>query len=395
MKIFKNLNPAIAAVVVVALVAAVLLLVIPGGETKRITADFPRTVSLYEGSDVKILGVPVGEIEKVTPAGTKVRVEMVYDAKFKVPEDAKAAIITPSIVGDRFVQLTPVYKGGPVMPDGAKLGVDRTATPLELDEIFGSLNQLNIALGPEGANKNGALTRLLDTTARNFGGQGAQFNQTLKDLGKFTSTLANNKDELFEATAEIEEFVGTLAENDGTVRRFNDSLAAGAEMLAADRQELAAALRNLSVALVEVQGFVKENRDSIKTNVDGLTRLSNTIVKRRSQLEEILHVAPLALNNLMLAYNPTTGTLDTRDNVGELANQLSTNPGTTLCAFINEATTELPACPKDAIDDVLEPILGNLPSLPRTAPFEDKLAKQAAEKRQQVDTTLAGLVREE
>ena len=119
-----------------------------------------------------------------------------------MPADAKAAVISPSIVGDRFVQLTPAYTGGDVMADNAHLGIDRTATPLELDEIFRSLNDLNIALGPNGANKAdasgiGPLTRLLDSTARNFGGQGVQFNKTLKNFGAFTKTLADNKDELF------------------------------------------------------------------------------------------------------------------------------------------------------------------------------------------------------
>lgn len=393
MRLLKNLNPAIAAVVAVALVAALLLLFLPGGGTKKVTADFPRTISLYEGSDVKILGVAVGKVDKVTPMGTKVRVEMSYDADQKVPADAEAAVVSPSIVGDRYVQFTPVYTGGPVMADNATLGTDRTSTPLELDEIFGSLNQLNIALGPEGANKDGALTRLLDTTARNFGGQGVQFNETLTNLGKLTKTLANNKDELFDTTTQIGEFVETLSRNDDTVRRFNDSLAAGADMLEQDRQELGAALRNLSVALVQVQGFVKENREALTTNVRGLTRISNTIVKNRDHLEEILHIAPLALNNLMLAYNPATGTLDTRDNVGELANQLSLNPGDTLCAFINSATTTLPDCPRDVIDGLLGPIVGNIP-LPRTAPFAEQLAQQADEHRQQVDTTLAGLVGE-
>ena len=385
MKIFKSVNPAIAAVAAVALVAALVFLVLPGGGTKTITADFPRTVSLYKGSDVKILGIPVGKIDKVTPMGTKVRVTMTYEDKYKVPADAKAAVISPSIVGDRFVQLTPVYKGGKVMPDNAKLGVDRTATPLELDEIFGALNQLNIAIGPEGANKSGALTKLLDSTARNFGGQGAQFNQTLTDLGKLTSTLANNKDELFDTAAEVQKFVSTLAKNDDTVRRFNDSLASGSQMLAQDREELAAALQNLSVALVQVKGFVKDNRKSLTTNIDGLTKISNTVVKRRAQVEEMLHVAPLALNNLALAYNPTTGTLDTRDNVGELGHQLSTNPGKVLCAFINSATTPLPNCPLDK--------LSGIPGVGRTAPFEAALKEKQAQ-RPQVDPTLAGLVRE-
>ncbi len=127
---------------------------------------------------------------------------MSYDGKYKLPSDAEAVLISPSIVGDRFIQITPVYKGGGVLADNAHLGTDRTATPLELDQIYGSLNDLSIALGPQGANKTdgkgvGALTRLLDSTARNFGGQGVKFNETLQNLGKFTKTLADNKDELF------------------------------------------------------------------------------------------------------------------------------------------------------------------------------------------------------
>ena len=135
------------------MVAALLVVFWPGSDKKYVVADFPRTVSLYEGSDVKILGVAVGKVESRRPVRHQGRVKLNYDAKYKVPADAKAAVISPSIVGDRFVQLTPAYKGGDVMADNARLGVDRTATPLELDEIFGSLNDLNIALGPDGANK--------------------------------------------------------------------------------------------------------------------------------------------------------------------------------------------------------------------------------------------------
>jgi phospholipid/cholesterol/gamma-HCH transport system substrate-binding protein len=377
-------NPVIAAIAAVALVAALVVILLPHAGRKYVVAEFPRTVSLYEGSDVRILGIPVGTVDTVTPSGTKVLVKFHYDDKYKVPADAKAAIISPSIVGDRFIQLTPAYKSGPVLEDNAHLGEDRTATPLELDEIFGALDTLDQALGPEGANKPGAngvgaLTRLLDSTARNFGGQGVQFNQTLHDLGRLTQTLADNKDELFGTAAEVEKFVNTLAKNDTTVRRFADSLASGSQMLAADRQELGAALRNLSVAMVEVRGFVHENRAALGSNIKGLTRISNTVVKRRAQIDEILHVAPLALNNLALAYNPITGTLDTRDSVGELGDKLKSNPGTVLCSFINEATGTS-GCSN------LQKSLG----VKRTAPFA---AKRGAS--QTVDTSLAGLVRAE
>ncbi|MET0997695.1 MAG: MlaD family protein, partial [Marmoricola sp.] len=153
MKIFNKVNPLMAGLIALLLVVAALVVFWPGSDTKQVTADFPRSVSLYKGSDVKILGVAVGKVESVVPSGTKVRVKLTYDAKYKVPADAKAAVISPSVVGDRFIQLTPAYTDGPQLEDNAKLGIDRTATPLELDEIFGSINELNIALGPKGANK--------------------------------------------------------------------------------------------------------------------------------------------------------------------------------------------------------------------------------------------------
>ena len=357
MKTLGRINPIIAVVIVVALLAAALALFWPGADKKTVTADFPRAVSLYEGSDVKILGVSVGKVDKVVPAGTKVRVTMTYDSKYKVPASAKAAVISPSIVGDRFVQLTPAYDGGAVMPDRARLGLDRTATPLELDEIFSSLNDLNIALGPDGANKSasggvGPLTRLLDSTARNFGGQGVQFNRTLKNFGRLTKTLADNKDELFSSLGQVEKFTGTLARNDTTVRRFNDSLASGASVLAGERQELAAVLRNLGIAMQEVRSFLKDNRASLTRNVKGLNQISKTLVKRRDALDEILRYAPGALNNLFLAGNVKNGTLDTRDSAGELFNQLGQDPGKVLCGLVGQGGASSDAC--DTITSALK-----------------------------------------
>ncbi len=378
---FSRINPLIAALAAVALVVALLVAFWPGSDTKTVTADFPRTVSLYEGSDVKILGVAVGKVDTVVPSGTKVRVKFTYDAKYKVPEDAKAVVVSPSVVGDRFVQLTPAYKSGEVLPDNAKLGIERAATPLELDEIFGSINDLNIALGPDGANKAdaggvGPLTRMLDSTARNFGGQGVEFNKTLKNFAALSKTLADNKDELFGTLAQVEDFTKTLKENDGTVRRFNDSLAGGADLLADERQELAAVLKNLSIAMQQVRGFVKENRGALTRNIAGLNQISKVLVKRRDALDETMRYAPAALNNLFLANNAKSGTLDTRNNANQALSGLEEDPLTALCTLIGK----VPAC-----DDF------NAIGLPRPMPFPGDPSAQPRVP-EPIDRSLGGLV---
>jgi phospholipid/cholesterol/gamma-HCH transport system substrate-binding protein len=377
-----GLSRALSTVAVAAVVVAAVLLVLPEQEKKYLTASFPRTVSLYEGSDVRILGVPVGSVESVTPAGTDVTVRMSYDAKYKVPADAEAVIVTPAIVGDRFVQLTPVYTEGPVMADGARLSTRKTSTPLELDEIYQSIDDLTVALGPEGANKDGALSRLLDTTARNFAGQGEQFNRSMEDLGKLTRTLDNNKEELFGTAREMERFVSALAENDQTVRDFNRSLAGAAEVLEGERDDLAASLRNLGIAMEQVSGFVRENREILGENIDGLNRVTRILVKQRDALDEVLDAAPLALNNLFLTYNPATGTLDTRSNQGEMGHQIEANPEAFLCSVLAPNDPSGEAC------DLIKEALGGRP---RAGALADGTAREQVPV-EHVDRSLAGLV---
>ena len=41
-------------------------------DSKRLVAHFPRTISVYEGSEVRVLGVPIGNVESVEPSGTDV-----------------------------------------------------------------------------------------------------------------------------------------------------------------------------------------------------------------------------------------------------------------------------------------------------------------------------------
>ncbi len=363
------------AVVVLALVATGLAFL--GGEShKTLTAHFPRAISVFEGSEVRVLGVPVGTVDSVTPSGTDVVVTMRYDADVDLPADAQAVIVAPSIVGDRFVQLTPAYTGGDKLADGAELETDRTAVPLELDQVYSSLNDLNVALGPRGANRKGALSDLLAVTADNFGGQGEQFHRTIKDFGRFSGTLENNEDEIFDTATRLQSFITTLADNDRTVRRFNDSLAEVSTMLEGEREELSAALRNLARAMTHVSSFVKDNRKLLGDNIQGLKRVTGVLAKRRDAVDEILSAGPVALNNLALTYNPQAGTLDTRANMGELVNQLTSDPSTFLCGLLSQADQSGEVC--DLVEEVL----------PRTSP----LAAGGPRGRDVFDPSLGGLV---
>lgn len=310
----------LAGLVVLVLVAgAVGAYLLTRKEPTRFSADFSQTVGLYKGSDVRILGVKVGEVTKVEPDGEVVKVEMELDGDQKVAPDTGAVVIAPSVVSDRYVQLTQPWVTGSSIADGTVIPTDKTAVPVELDEIYTSLNDITTALGPNGANKNGALSDLLKVSAKNLKGNGKAINQVIRDLGGATGTLSKSDEKLFATVANLQEFNTTLVDNDRGVAQINQQFAEMTGYLSDDRETLAAALRNLAGALGVVDDFIRENRGALTDSVKKLTTTTQTLVRQRDSLAEFLKVSPLVLRNFMDAYNPEYNVLDGRGNLNELS----------------------------------------------------------------------------
>lgn len=364
----------VATAVVVALVA-VAALVWPRQEPVRVSADFVRAVGLFPGSDVRILGVRVGAVTAVEPAGDHVRVTFEFTPDHPVPADATAAVVAPSLVSDRYVQLLPAYTAGPRMRTGAHIPMERTAVPVELDRVSQSLDDLMVALGPDGANDDGALSRVLTTGARNLDGNGQALHDTTRNLSRAVQTFAEGRGDLFTTVRNLDTFTEMLAANDTQVRRLNTNLATVSTELDGERDDLSAALANLAVALGEVTSFVKDNRTLLKDDVDRLASVTGAVAQKRAALAETLQNAPVALSNLQLAYNPGSGTLDTRANI-----EGADKPGLVLCSLVTGPTgtgnTDL--CKKSGLLDL------KLPPLP-SAPRGDSLLRGA-------DPSLGGLL---
>ncbi|MEU8796080.1 MCE family protein [Spirillospora sp. NPDC048819] len=306
-------------ILAVAVLAAALLLILQEPKQRHMTAYFTKTVGLYEGADVRILGIPVGRVTKVDPVGDSVKVELKYDAKYKVPANAQAVIINQTLVADRYIQLTPVYKGGAVLADGATLTTSRTAVPVEIDQIGGSLNDLSKALGPEGANApgqdgTGSLSRLLNVGAANLEGQGDDIRATIEDTSKALSTLSTDRGDIAETIRNLRIITDAMKANDQQIKSFSGHLNQVSAQLAGEKEELSAALNTLAPTLRNVQRFVKDNRGELAANVRQLAQITGVLVKEKDALAEILTAGPLAINNLARAYDPISGTIHTRNN---------------------------------------------------------------------------------
>lgn len=286
------------------LASGLILLRSSGTEDRTLVATFSRTTSLYAGAQVKVLGVKVGKVDSIEVKGTDVEVRISYDGDVKLPADVHALIVPPSIVGDRFVQLAPAYESGDVLPDKAALGLDRTGVPVELDDTYGALDKLATGLGPNGANADGALSRLVTATAKNLSGHGEAFNETLRELTGAISTLAGSSGDISDTVTNLETLTGTLKGKDEQLRDLVTTLARVGTSLNGQRTEISSAVTELQEALGMVAAFTAENRDAIRTSVTGLEVVSGTLSARSKELGDLLTLAPVGLTSLAHIYIP-------------------------------------------------------------------------------------------
>jgi phospholipid/cholesterol/gamma-HCH transport system substrate-binding protein len=347
----------VTAVVALVLIIGAVLFLRGGGDTKTATAYFPKAIHVYKGSEVSVLGVRVGTVTRVHPEGTQVRVDFEYDASQRIPADAFAVFVEPTLVADRALQLAPVYESGPVLADGAVIPLAKTEVPVELDDFNRNLSRLAAALGPNGANHDGAVSRAVRVGADNLRGEGNQLNQTVNGVSDLMTTLDSSKDALFDTVRNLQLFSTALAQHDAETRSFTTNLAAVTAQLDDERQTFAAAVHEVGVALDQVTHFVEDNRALVATDVSELSRITTILAKERVLLAHIADIGAVGVGNYPHMYTPSARTYNARfDN-----NDRQDNPALFICQLYES----LGGSPQQCLG-YLQPLNG-LPIPPKAA----------------------------
>lgn len=344
----RGIRAAGLAIVIAVIAAVVAIVVTSGGSQRHVTADFASTTSLYPGADVKVLGVTVGKVTSVKVSGDQVQVGMSYGASHALPTDVHAVIVPPSIVGDRYVELTPPYTGGPKLADHATITQEHTQIPVEIDQIYQSINQLSSALGPNGANSKGALSDLLHALALNLGGNGTALHSTVTSLSAAIATLSNSRGHIAGSVTHLNALSQTFSRDDPQVRTLAQLLATVSTELNQQDSDLASATTSLDSAFHQVAQFVHHNRSLLTSNLSNLTTVAHTIAANKRSVAAALDLAPLGLTDLWDTYIPENWNIDhpTGLNINgmetdttarsNLFEDLGTQIGSTLGAFCAE-----------------------------------------------------------
>jgi phospholipid/cholesterol/gamma-HCH transport system substrate-binding protein len=320
------------------------------------TAYFASVKNIYPKDRVRILGVNVGAITAIHPEPGRVRVNFTYDSKYDLPSNVQAAIISPTLVATRFMQLTPAYNGGPRLPDGGTIPQSRTASPLEFDDLKTELQQISKAFGPGPDGSQGVLGRFLDTMAKNArGDQGVKFNAMIKQAAAAAKALASSGNDIFATVRNLQTFVVALGAVDQQIVTFNDQLGSVSGVLNDNRDALAQAIAGVDKAAKQVDQFLGQNAKPLETSVDQLGQLTRTLAGERDDIAQVLHVAPNTLTNFWQMFSPRTGAY-----TGALAVDTLNNPADLVCSAYAANLTHSPGDAAQACGNYLAPLLRTL-----------------------------------
>lgn len=315
--------------VAVALVAGLLsssCAFVGGGKGYKLTAYFPRAVSLYKQSNVRVLGLPAGRVTRIDVVGATVKVTMSIDKDIKLPKDVNAALVPQSLIGERYVQLFPAWvEGQPTEPAGSVIPLERTSIPVEPDEALAALKKFLDSLDPK------ATGQLVHNLADDLRGNGQNLNDAIAGLANLSNTLADKDQEIAGIVDHFDGFTATLRTREAQLGKVMDQFAVTTKLLADERQQIEGLLHNLATISETGLDLVSKHSAALDHDLTVLTHTLEAVNANLDSVKLLLSSGPTLVagadltgttSGLAAAYDPKYHHLDLRNVSSPTAAQL-------------------------------------------------------------------------
>jgi len=240
----------IALVALVAAAAIVAVLLLRGDGAHRYTLLFENAGQLVKDDDVQIGGRRVGSIRDISLTDdNQAKIDIEVESGFAPLHRGTTATIRQtslSGIANRYVALTPAPENARALPEGAVIGGDHTTAPVDLDQLFATLDPKTRR----------ALQQVIQGSATQFDGKGAQANEAAKYFNPALSTTRRLVDELTRDQEALSAFIRNgagamtaLSQRSGDITDLVTNATLTSQAIADERVAFSEALRQLPPTL--------------------------------------------------------------------------------------------------------------------------------------------------
>jgi phospholipid/cholesterol/gamma-HCH transport system substrate-binding protein len=256
-------------------------------------ATFSDASRLKSGQDVRIAGVPVGNVTgiKLNPDNT---VDVTFDVnkRYQLYTSTRAVVRYENLVGDRYLEIT----SGPgelrKLPPGGTIGEQNTQPALDLDALLGGLRP--VLKGLDGAKINEVSSAIIELLQ----GQGGALSELLATTGAFTQNLAARDQLIGEVIENLNTVLATVDEKGAQFDASVDRLQQLITGLAQGRDPIAGAIGPLASAENDLTDMLEQSRRPLQGVIENTRPLAQRMDERTADINKVIE--PLAENYLRL-----------------------------------------------------------------------------------------------
>lgn len=257
------------------------------GDGVSYVADFANVSGLKEGNLVRIAGVEVGKVRRITVTeDATVRVQFSADESVVLTEGSRAAIRYDNLFGGRYMTLEEGVGGVNRLNPGATIPIDRTERALDLDTLVGGFRPLFQALNPDQVNELSG--QLMDV----FQGQGPTIGSFLNQAALVTNTLADRDQLIGEVIDNLNVVLGSLGGQTDKLDLAVVSLSELIEGLAARKNDVSNAVAYTNEAAGSIADLLAQAREPFAKTVRETDRAAAIAVADRDYLDNLLNTLP-------------------------------------------------------------------------------------------------------
>lgn len=251
-----------------------------GPDQTSYRADFADAGGLKAGNPVQVAGVSVGEVKAIDVESDHVVVDFEMDSDIKLGDNTLAAIEVGSLLGQKYLDLTP--QGGGRLDAGTTIPLERTTPAYDVVEAFEDLTDVTSEIDTE------QLATSLDTLADTFRNSRPQVRSALRGLSRFSKVIASRDQEFKELVKHADATAGVL---DRRRRDVVDLIKASNLLLGELRQRKAAVhslLVNTRALADELRGLVADNQEALTPALQHLESVTRMLSNHQKKLRAIL-----------------------------------------------------------------------------------------------------------
>ncbi|BCP14105.1 virulence factor Mce family protein [Mycobacterium paraintracellulare] len=257
------------------------------GQGKNYVAMFTNVSGLKDGDMVRIAGVEVGKVQKITVnRNATVRVEFSADNSVVLTEGSRAVIRYDDLIGNRFLALQEGAGGLHTLKRGDTIPIERTEPALDLDALIGGFRPLFRALDPKQVNE------LTGQLIQAFQGQGPTIGSFLNQAAAVTNTLADRDLLIGQTIDNLNIVLGSLG---GESERFDKAVTSLSELvggLAKRRTDLSKSVAYIDAGTASFADLFAEAREPFKKVVHEIDRAAGIALADHDYLDRFLNELP-------------------------------------------------------------------------------------------------------